>query len=42
VLRKGVSCAEARNALKQMEPFSEYPGLVDSLPTIDALTPGGE
>jgi hypothetical protein len=42
VLRKGVSCADARTAIKQMEPFSEYPGLVDSLPTIDALTPGGE
>jgi hypothetical protein len=42
VLRKGVSCAEARSALKQMEPFSNYPVLVDALPTIEALTPGGE
>jgi hypothetical protein len=42
VLRKGLSCADARSALKQMEPFSDYPGLVDSLPTIEPSTPGGE
>jgi hypothetical protein len=35
VVRKGVSCAEARSALKQMEPFSGYPELVDALPSID-------
>jgi hypothetical protein len=34
VVRKGLSCAEARNALKQMEPFSSYPDLVDALPPV--------
>jgi hypothetical protein len=34
VVRKGLSCAEARNALKQMEPFSSYPDLVDALPAV--------
>jgi hypothetical protein len=35
VVRKGLSCAEARSALKQMEPFSSYPDLVDALPPVD-------
>jgi hypothetical protein len=41
VQRKGLSCADARVALKQMEPFSVYPNLVDALPSIESLTTGG-
>ncbi len=36
VVRKGFSCDEARMALKQMEPFSNFPDLVDALPSINS------
>jgi Histidine kinase-, DNA gyrase B-, and HSP90-like ATPase len=35
VLRKGLSSADARSALKRMEPFSGYPDLVDALPALE-------
>jgi len=43
VVRKGMACADARSALLQMEPFNNYPDLVDALPQLATdISAGGE